>query len=183
MVLALVEQRAGLIDRAGDRVAHDQRLLLDLDLAAGDAGDVEEVVDQPGQVADLALDHRALARRALAHLDQLEGGEDRGQGVPQLVAEHGEELVLAAAGRLGLAAGQPGLLVEAGVVDRQRGAPGQGLGQRDVALLVAALAGVAQADRAEASVADQQRDDEQRAQAEPSGQGVVLGRLERLRAG
>ena len=32
------------------------RSLAELDLAAGDAGDVEQVVDQPGQVPDLPLD-------------------------------------------------------------------------------------------------------------------------------
>ncbi len=77
-------------------------LLAQADAAAGDAGDVEQVVHQPGQVLDLPLHHLARGLEArvdgldLAH--QLDSVADRGERVAQLVGQHGEELVLAAVG-------------------------------------------------------------------------------------
>ena len=89
------------------------------DLSPRDARDVEQVVDQPGHVARLAPDHLlgqpSHLRVILAQPQKLGGIEDRGQGIAQLMGEHGEELVLAA-----VALDQP--TVEAGVVDRQTGA-------------------------------------------------------------
>src|SRR6185295_19576796 len=64
--------------------------------------DVQQVVDQPGEVDDLPLDGLASPRPLLvggsegAH--DVEAGADRRQWVAQLVAEHGQELVLAPAG-------------------------------------------------------------------------------------
>ena len=81
------------------------------DLAVRQPGDVQQVVDQPGHVPDLPLDHVAGELdegRVVGRLPQdVDRVEHRGQGVAQLVGEHGEELILAAVGvgqLLGLAA-------------------------------------------------------------------------------
>ena len=107
LVAALLEQRARDLDRLGDHVREVEVLAVELDPAAGDPRDIEQVVDEPDDVTDLARDHRALAleRLGIAQLHQLEGGQDRGERVAELVAEHREELVLRAIGDLGLGAG------------------------------------------------------------------------------
>ncbi len=72
------------------------------DLAVRQPGDVQQVVDQPRHVPDLPLDHVAGEldqRRVVGRLPQdVDRVEHRGQGVAQLVGEHGEELILAAVG-------------------------------------------------------------------------------------
>ena len=81
------------------------RRVLQRHLAAGEAGHIEQVVDEPHHVSDLSLEHLALALEDLriAQLHQLERGHGRRQRVAQLVPEHGEELVLGLVGVLGLA--------------------------------------------------------------------------------
>ena len=63
--------------------------LAELDLAAVDAGDVEQVVDQPGQVADLPLgdvpDLLGLGAVEAVRAEHVQGVQDRGEGVAQLV--------------------------------------------------------------------------------------------------
>jgi hypothetical protein len=66
-------------------------------------------------VPDLAFYHRLLAAGGAAHPHQAQGGDDRRQRVPQLVTEHGEELLLGPAGGLRLGAGALG----GGVCGRQ----------------------------------------------------------------
>lgn len=73
------------------------------DLAAGDAGDVEQVFDQPAHVLDLPMDHGS---RPLAHdgigvgaLEHSRGIAERSQRVAQLMSQQGKELVFAAIGR------------------------------------------------------------------------------------
>ena len=104
-VMPLLEQVARHLDRLGGDVGQVDDLAPQLDLAARDLRDVEQIVDQAGQVVDLPLDHLLLARdRALALVPhQPERGDDRRQRIAQLVAEHREELVLGAARRLQLA--------------------------------------------------------------------------------
>jgi hypothetical protein len=98
MVPALLQQRARHFDPLGDRGGQLDRLLPDLDLAAGDAGDVEQIVQQACEVLHLALEDAHVALRHLAaHPEDLESRHDRRQGVAELVTEHGQELVLRAA--------------------------------------------------------------------------------------
>ena len=121
VVAALLEQRAGHLDRlARPRSASSSRSRAQLDLAARDARHVEQVVDQADQVVDLALDDGALVleRLVAAQPHQLQRGQDRRQRVAQLVAEHRQELVLGAVGRLGLARAP---LASVGDVDRRHG--------------------------------------------------------------
>ena len=76
----------------------------ELDLAARDARDVEQVVDQPHQVLDLALDRsRGLAAiagsgRRAGMPSRCSGVADRRQRIAQLVRQHRQELVLAPVG-------------------------------------------------------------------------------------
>ena len=69
-------------------------LSVQFDLAAGDARDIEQIVDQPTQVRNLALDDLELGIDLAAAAEDLERGHDRCQGVAQLVTQHGQELVL-----------------------------------------------------------------------------------------
>jgi hypothetical protein len=60
------------------------------------AGDVEQIVDEPGQMIDLPRDNCAFAfdRPVAPQCHQLHGGLNRRQGIAQLMAEHCGELVL-----------------------------------------------------------------------------------------
>ena len=85
---------------ARDQPADLDRLPLQLDLAARDARDVEQIVDQPRQVARLPLDQRALLDEDLLALQahQVQRRQDRRQRVAQLVPEQRHEFVLGAVG-------------------------------------------------------------------------------------
>ena len=115
VVPPLVDERPGRLDRlVEDRPGVDE-LLAEPDLPAGDAGDVEQVVDEPGELPDLPLDDVARPAAVLlvgGHLQDGHGVVDRRQRVPQLVGEHRQELVLVA---VGLAEG-PGLPLPLGEV-------------------------------------------------------------------
>src|SRR3569623_3476249 len=88
---------------------------IELDLVAGNARDIEQVVDQTREVLDLAFDDPVLAcpRAVALQLHQLNGGEDRRERVAQLVAEHREEVVLRAVRGLGSDACYVGRVVKA----------------------------------------------------------------------
>ena len=79
-----------------------------LELAARNAGEVQEVVDQPRLQLDVPLDHGELAgerRQARIGGQPRDHRQHRGQRCPQLVAEGGEEAVLGLQGLLELAMG------------------------------------------------------------------------------
>ena len=135
-----MQHRLGELERARDHVAQVDTLAAQLDLARGDARDVEQIVDHAREVRDLALDDAPLARigRLVAPRHDLERGDDRRERVAQLVAEHGEELVLGAVRDLGLAQRVPRLAEQAHVVERERRALRELADQR--AVLVAELA-------------------------------------------
>ena len=106
---------------------------------------IQHAVDQPRQVPLAALDALevgTLLRRDWTvdpHLDQVGVAGDRVQRCPELVAHHREKLALRPVGRLGgglrrrsVLPGLDGLHVEPGVVDGQRRAAGQILGEEQV---------------------------------------------------
>ena len=111
----------GLLDDRPD--VHD--LLLELDLPARDAGDVQQVVDEPGQVLHLAFDDLRRPFMVLSSrgsLQDLSGIADRRQRISELVGEHRQELVLAPVGlfeRLGV---PPAFLQQPGVLLGRRSA-------------------------------------------------------------
>ncbi len=109
------------LDRVLDDLAGVGDLQAQVELAAGDAGEVEQVVDQPRLELDVAPDHvqRPAQRGGDALIPGEPGGEEQhgGQRRAQLVAEGGEEVILRLVGGLGLGARlalaieQPGALL------------------------------------------------------------------------
>src|SRR4051812_39034002 len=101
LVRSLYVRAAGL-EREVDHRAEAHQLAADRELAARDARDVEEIVDEPRHLVDLAVDHRArpfeLRREAALLGEQRDRVADRRERVAQLVRQHGEELVLAPVG-------------------------------------------------------------------------------------
>ena len=94
-------EAARLHGQLDDAVELD-RLFLEHDRSTGDPGNIEEVVDDPGHVLDLLGDDvdRPTQIGAVRPFDahDLNGVADGRQRVPQLVGEHGEEMVLALIG-------------------------------------------------------------------------------------
>ena len=91
------EQVAVVLDGTAYQFVEIQLFLLKLDLSPGDPRDVKQIVDQPGQVRDLALDHRFSALHLLGiTADMREDVEAvlRCERVAQLVGEHREKLIL-----------------------------------------------------------------------------------------
>ena len=97
-VLPLLDERPRPWRRHSSRIGvRSSTSRLQLDLAAADAGDVQQVVDEPRQVLHLPGDdlHRPVdVLLEAAPCRELHGVADGRQRVPQLVGEHGEELVL-----------------------------------------------------------------------------------------
>src|SRR3954462_3015381 len=107
VMAVLLEERTRDLDGLPDHFVELDRRSLELDLPPRDPGNVEEIVDQPGEVPDLPLDDGALVDGdvAVAQADELERRHDGRERIAQLVAEHGEELVLAAVGLVRLLVG------------------------------------------------------------------------------
>ena len=86
------------LDRRGHDVPEIHERGVQLDAAAGDAGDVEQVVQQGRQVLGLALEHRNRAfqvgREPGAQLEDLHRVDDHAERIAQLVGQHRQELVL-----------------------------------------------------------------------------------------
>ena len=155
-------------------------------LAADDARDVEDVLDQRGLRPRVALDDGQAAvdlGRRVAPAQRLRPAEDRVQRRAQLVRDHGQELVLGAAGQLGLAA-QPlllgarglGLLQRDGVLDRHRRVVGELLREGLVVLAVAApRLGVDEGHRPQGARAAAQRRHQRRLEAQLADDAQVLG--------
>ena len=98
LVQLVVAARDGRLDDALDRhLLANQR-----DLALRGAGDVDQLLDQVAEPADLALEDLAQADQdrvgALERAQHARRVGDRRERVAQLVREHGEELALAALG-------------------------------------------------------------------------------------
>ncbi len=91
---AAFEHRTRQLDRACRHLADLDQFTAQLDLAAGHARHVQQVVDETLEGGHLPLDHVLLARRLVLEAHQLQCRQDRRQRIAQLVAEHGQELVL-----------------------------------------------------------------------------------------
>ncbi len=92
---ATLDERRRLFERARHHGRQFHGMPPQRDRAARDARDVQEVFDHARQVMHLPLEHVLLRSVGAAHAHHLERGEHRGQRIPQFVAEHGEEVVLA----------------------------------------------------------------------------------------
>ena len=90
-----LHQRHRGFDRRVENRAQRRRRALHGELAAIDARDVEQIVDQPHQQLQLAL-HRLMRRiGAPGELQRIQRVAERRQRIAQLVGERGEEFVLA----------------------------------------------------------------------------------------
>ncbi len=85
------------LQRPVDDVAQLRGLRAQLDLALGDPGNVEQVLDDARQALDLALDDHSGGRHggdiALGGLHELRGVANGGQRVAQLVRQDCDELI------------------------------------------------------------------------------------------
>lgn len=103
LVLRGIEQWAAQLQRVVQHLAQVDGAHVRLDLAARDARDLHEVVDQPHHVVDLAphhvvVAHRLVGSRPLA-LEQRQRGLQRRQRIAQLVRQRGQKFGLALVGQ------------------------------------------------------------------------------------
>jgi hypothetical protein len=170
------DERGGDLQRALQHRSQRHRLATQLDVAARDPRDVEQVVDQPDEVAGVALDHFLLAGGARIPRQPLDSGHDRRQRVAQLVPQHRQEVVLAPRHLEDVRGGQRGADDVGGAADQdairvrfeRRAAPGE---------QVAPL-GADRHLRLEAPQPPATQDDERvRAVAVGGGHGAQLGEL------
>ena len=96
-----VDQRTANLDGQRDTSLEVNGFHLEVDLAMSNAKNVEQVFNQPGQLLDLTLDHLGhLPNRGIRpalQAEDLHGIANWGQRVAQLVSQHRQELILAAA--------------------------------------------------------------------------------------
>ena len=102
LVSSLDDQRPGGLQRSLDDRRWIERHALDLDLALGDPRQIEQVVDQLGELLGLAL-HDAKRVTDLGPVVASEPGNvdrdlERCQRISQLMRQRGQELVLALVG-------------------------------------------------------------------------------------
>ena len=98
-MLPLLDERPDGLDGTVEDRADVDDFLAKLNFPSADAGDVEQVVNEPGELFDLPLDdlRGPLERLVKFGLSCDEHGvADGGERVSELVGEHREELVLAA---------------------------------------------------------------------------------------
>ena len=97
-----LHQRVGGFDGMSNQYLQVDRLDAQIDLAAHDARDIQQIVHQAAQVGHLPFDD--FLRPAHARLIQLQTAEDMGgiadrrQRVSQFMRQHGEEFILAPVG-------------------------------------------------------------------------------------
>ncbi len=124
-MLAGVDERPARLHGAGDDTSHVHAFHLQMDLAARDARQIEQIVHQPDELMHLAIDHlvKRLCVRLVgtAQAEQLDSIADRRQGIAQFVGEHGEKFVFVAVGFLDVA-------IQPGVVQSDGGTGGEILG-------------------------------------------------------
>jgi len=97
-----VKERAMILHGVAHEFIEFQGLALKLDLVSRDAGHVQQVVDQVGQLSGLAVKSPprrvSPARPRLAMFEDVGAVPDGGQRVAQFVREHRQEFVLALVG-------------------------------------------------------------------------------------
>ncbi len=103
VVFELVAGRPGRGDREIEHFRQRHARGPDLQLAGRDAAHVEQIVDEAPHHRHLPLDDgpgaSLLVGGCPVGADDVRGGADRGQGIAELVREHGQELVFSPIGR------------------------------------------------------------------------------------
>ena len=96
---ASVRTKAGRLDRSFHEVARCDQIVTKLNPTARDAGDFQQLVNDPCQLPHLALDDGAgfvlELVLVLLETEQLDGVGNGGQGVAEFVAEHRQKFILA----------------------------------------------------------------------------------------
>src|SRR5256714_2650953 len=102
LLLTRFDGGAQRIERARDQIVQLDPLAVQLDFSMAYAGDVEQVVDHPGDIAQLAIEHLMsplacgrVDRAAAQHLHDIRDGSER---IAQLVRQHRDEFILALVG-------------------------------------------------------------------------------------
>ena len=98
-------------DAAADQRAQIDGRLLQRNLPGGHAGHVQQIVDQPVQMAGLPVDRARVLRQARIvgplPAQKVVGQEDGGQRISQLVSQHGQELLAPLDGSAGVVLAAP----------------------------------------------------------------------------
>ena len=99
-MLALFDQRLSRLKRPFNHGIDADALHAKTDIARGDARDVQQVIDHVVELHNLAFNEQAslLLNGVIDFLppQQLHGICDRGKGVAQFMAEHGQKLIFSA---------------------------------------------------------------------------------------
>ncbi len=94
-VPAVLDQPVHALERARDHVVQTYALAVEPDHAPRDARDVEQVLDETGELIGLPpCDVERGAASGDVEPRHGDGVSDRGERVPELVAQHGEKFVL-----------------------------------------------------------------------------------------
>ncbi|MDQ4146490.1 MAG: hypothetical protein M3120_02170 [Pseudomonadota bacterium] len=97
------------------------RVSAEFELAFRDAGNIQQVIDQPHYLHQLMLPHRIRAldraKVAAALTHELQTAAQRRPRIPQFVREHGQELVLTAVGLTPRLRGSLELLMQIRILD------------------------------------------------------------------
>ncbi len=112
------------VHRAAQQIVRFDRLGLELKLAVADAGEIQQVVDQPRFELHIATDRfqrGAHGFGAILFLQQRGGVQHRGERRAQFVGKHRQETVFCRIGGLRRFACLAGFCVEAAVVERETG--------------------------------------------------------------
>ena len=100
--VARIEEPLMVFERTAHELVELESLPLQVHLAPRDSRRVEQIVDEAGQLIDLPRDDRLRrARLGTARgrpAEDVQGALDGGERIPELVGEHGHELVLAVIG-------------------------------------------------------------------------------------
>ena len=96
-------------DDGGEEVVEVEGFEVEGEFVPGDAGEVEEVVDEAGFEVDVSAEHADVFAdgfgEVVAGFPDVEGGDDGGEGCAEFVAEGGEEAVFGAVGGFGFGLG------------------------------------------------------------------------------
>ena len=95
-LLLLVQEWAHHLQPSRDHDGELETAFSQCNLAARDARNVEQVFDQPDEVADLPLDDRDFSAMAAAHPGEVKSSQDWRKRIAQLVPKHRQEFVLGA---------------------------------------------------------------------------------------
>jgi hypothetical protein len=97
MLAAVLQQRTVAVDRPVQQGLEADPFEHQFQLSRGDLGHIGEVIDEAGQLRDLALDHAAGGARErvviIGDPENVHGAAHRGQRIAQFVRQGGEKIL------------------------------------------------------------------------------------------